>query len=129
MMRLLIVLCSALTLTTASLANESPPGILEGHLKIVSLKSVELAEGNAPSVTATTYAEYPLAISSRSGEKEIAHLTADASGNYHLSLPPGDYVLDVQDRAHKHIRAQPKEFTVTSNQTVRVDMELDTGVR
>jgi hypothetical protein len=32
---------------------------MEGHLKIVSLKEVELAHGNAPTVTAETYAEYP----------------------------------------------------------------------
>jgi hypothetical protein len=34
------------------------------------------------------------------------------------------YVLDLQDRARKHIRAKPQPFTV-----VRVDMDIDTGIR
>jgi len=44
-------------------------------------------------------------------------------------LPPGDYVLDVQRRAPGHVRAKPQRFTVVSNQTVRVDMDIDTGIR
>jgi hypothetical protein len=46
-----------------------------------------------------------------------------------VALPPGDYLLDVQDRARKHVRAKPQSFTVGSNQTVRVDMDMDTGIR
>jgi hypothetical protein len=49
--------------------------------------------------------------------------------DYRVALPPGAYVLDVQDRARKHVRAKPQAFTIVSNQTVRVDMDLDTGIR
>ena len=28
-----------------------------------------------------------------------------------------------------HVRAKPQPFTVVSNQTVRVDMDIDTGIR
>jgi hypothetical protein len=35
----------------------------------------------------------------------------------------------VQDRLRKHVRAKPKPFTVQSGQTVRVDMDMDTGIR
>lgn len=78
-----------------------------------------------------TYAEYPLIIFSKDGkkEKEIARVTADGNGNYRVALPPGAYILDVQDRGRKHIRAKPQRFTVVSNQTVRVDMDVDTGIR
>src|SRR6266446_1562059 len=106
-----------------------PPGFVEGHLKIVSSKEVELADGNAPAITAENYAQYPLVILSQGGKKEIARLTADGNGNYRTALPPGDYVLDVQRRARGHVRAKPQRFTVVSNQTVRVDMNIDTGVR
>jgi hypothetical protein len=106
-----------------------PPGFVEGHLKIVSSKEVELADGNAPVITAENYAEYPLIILSQDGKKEIARVTADGNGNYRTALPPGDYVLDVQGRARGHVRAKPQRFTVVSNQTVRVDMDIDTGVR
>jgi len=106
-----------------------PPGFVEGHLKIISPKEVELADGNAPAIRADIYAQYPLIILGQGGKKEIARVTADMNGNYRTALPPGDYVLDVQGRAPGHVRAKPQRFTVVSNQTVRVDMDIDTGVR
>ena len=90
---------------------------------------MELADGKPPVVEADNYAEYPLIILSEDGKKEVARITADGNGNYHAALSPGDYVLDVQRRAPGHVRAKPQRFTVVSNQTVRVDMDIDTGVR
>jgi len=104
-------------------------GFVEGHLKIISGKEVELADENAPAIMAENYARYPLVILSQGEKKEIARVTADGNGNYRTALPPGHYVLDVQARARGHVRAKPQRFTVVSNQTVRVDMNIDTGVR
>ena len=113
-----------------SAANDAvPPGFVEGHLKIVSLKTVELADGNVEKGTSDDYSEYPLSILSEDGRKEIARVTADANGNYRVALPPGDYILDVQGRGRGHVRAKPQRFTVVSKQTARVDMDMDTGVR
>ena len=79
-----------------------------------------------------TYAEYPLIILSQDGKREIARLTADKSGNYRAALPPGAYILAVQERsaeerAAERIHANPQPFTVVSNQTVRVDMIVFIG--
>jgi len=71
------------------------PGFLEGHLKIVSPKPVEVAEAGAAKGATVDYAEYPLVILSREGQKEIVRVTADKDGNYRVALPPGDYVLDL----------------------------------
>jgi len=109
--------------------NAAVPGFLEGHLKIVSPKEVELADGKQLAIAGEIYAEYPLIILSQDGTHEVARITADGNGNYHIALPPGDYVLDVQRRAPGHVRAKPQRFTVVSNQSVRVDMDIDTGVR
>ena len=111
-------------------AATEPPGFVEGHLKIVSPKEVELADGNAPAITAENYAGYSLIVLSQDGKKEIARVTADGNGNYRIALPPGDYILDAQGRPPKgHVRAKPQRFTVTSNQIARVDMDIDTGIR
>lgn len=105
-------------------------GFLEGHLRILALKDVELAEGNPPKFSGGNYAEYPLIVLSKDGKKEIARVMADGNGNYRLALPPGDYILDVQGRLPKgHVRAKPQRFTITSNQTAHVDMDIDTGIR
>jgi hypothetical protein len=128
-LKYLIFACIFLVLATTGSLNAAPPGFLEGHLKIVSAREVELANGNTPTPSAEAYAEYPLIILSQDGKKEIARVTADEKGNYDVALPPGNYVLDVQGRAPGHVRAKPQQLTVVSNQTVRVDMNIDTGVR
>jgi len=40
---------------------------MEGHLEILLPKPVDLGDGNAPTVTSETYAEYPLIIVSPLG--------------------------------------------------------------
>jgi hypothetical protein len=111
------------------LATAEQPGFLEGHVTIVSLKSVEPAGASPSKMTTENYAEFPLRVSSQDGQKEIARVTADKDGNYRVALPPGDYVLDVQGRGRGGVRAKPQPFTIASNKTVRVDMNMDTGVR
>ena len=104
-------------------------GFVEGHLKIISSREVELADQTPSEGTALNYADYPLVILSRDGKNEIARITADQNGNYRVALPPGDYLLDVQDRRRRHVRATPQTFTVVANQIVHVDMNVDTGIR
>jgi hypothetical protein len=101
---------------------------MEGHLKIVSPRAVEPSDNMPrPGVAPETYAQYPLIILSQDGKKEIAHVNPDENGNYRVALPPGAYILDVQERAAKRIHAKPQPFTVVSNQTVRVDMNIFAG--
>lgn len=128
--RLLVAGCLFLSLLGCIRAGDAAlPGFLEGHLKIASFKTVELAEGSTSKVAAVNYSDYPLLILSKVGPKEVARVTADKDGNYRVALPPGDYILDVRGRAPGRIRAKPQPFTVVSNQTVRVDFDLDTGIR
>jgi hypothetical protein len=111
-------------------SDNAVPGFLEGHLRILAFRDVELAEGNPQKFSAGNYAEYPLIILSQDGKKEIARVIADENGKFRVALPPGDYLLDVQGRLPKgHVRAKPQRFTVVSNQTVRIDMDIDTGIR
>jgi hypothetical protein len=114
---------------TASI-KAAPQGFVEGHLKIVVIRAVEL--DNGPQPAPETYAQYPLIVLSQDEKKEVARLTADKAGNYRIALPPGAYILAVQERpseerAAERIRANPQPFTVVSNQTVRVDMTIFIG--
>jgi|SRR5262249_28759561 len=127
--KFLISACLFLVSLGCLASDNAAPGFLEGHLRILALKDVELAEENPPKFSAENYADYPLIILSRDGKKEIARVSADGNGNYRIALPPGDYVLDVQDRMRRHVRATPQPFAVASNQTVHVDMTIDTGIR
>jgi hypothetical protein len=110
-------------------ADAAQPGFLEGHLKIILSREVDLADGTPAPVTAENYAEHPLIILSADRKQEVTRATADKNGNYRVELPPGDYVLDVQRRPRGRLRASPQPFTVASGQTVHVDMDVDMGVR
>ena len=110
--------------------NAAEQGFLEGHLKIIFGMAAQPSDDMPrPEIAPESYAEYPLVVLSQENNKEIARLTADEEGNYRIALPPGAYILDVQDRAAKRLRARPQPFTVVSNQSVRVDMNINTGIR
>jgi len=104
-------------------------GVLQGHLSIFSLTPVQPDDATLPGVTAETYKNYLLVVLTQDGKKEVARLTADEHGNFRVMLPPGAYILDVYDRVRKHVRAKPQLFAVLSNQTTRVDLQMDTGIR
>jgi hypothetical protein len=118
-----------LALTDPAPIKAAPPGLLEGQLKIILSREVDLAGGTPPSVTAETYTQYPLIVLSHDRKTEVLRVTADGNGNYRVELPPGDYVLDVQRHARGRVRATPQPFTIVSNKTVHVDMDIDTGIR
>jgi len=109
----------------------APQGFLEGHLKIVSRRPVQLDDENTPPETPTmaagNYADFPLIVLTKRERKEITRIIADKGGNYRVELAPGDYILDVEGRVARrlHVRTQP--FTIVPNETVHVDMTIDTG--
>jgi len=122
--------CIFLMLAGSASVKAAAEGFMDGHLKIVVIRAVE--PDNMPQSAPETYAEYPLIILSQDGKREIARLTADKSGNYRAALPPGAYILAVQERpaeerTAERIRANRQPFTVVPNQTVRVDMTIFIG--
>ena len=132
--RYLIAVCICSVFTALASVNAAPQGFLEGQLKIISGRPVALDDETAskpivgkPAVADADYANYPLVILSPGEKKEVARITADAQGHYRAALPPGNYILDVEGRVAKrvHVRAQP--FKIVPNETVHVDMTIDTG--
>jgi hypothetical protein len=104
-------------------------GQLIGHLRIIALKEVEQAGESPAKPFAKNYSDYPLVVLSEDGKKEIAHFAADEQGNYRIELPAGAYILDAQRRGHGHVRARPQHFTIVPHQAVKIDFDIDTGVR
>ena len=109
--------------------NAAEQGFLEGHLKIIFGMAAQPSDDMPrPEIAPESYADYPLTVLTQDEKNEIARVTADEHGNYRVGLPPGNYVLDVQDRVRKRVRARPQRFTVVSNQIVRVDMNVVIGL-
>jgi hypothetical protein len=126
-LRYLIAACIFLLLVGSASIDATPQGFLEGQLKILARRPVELGDENTAAAAAKNYADYPLIILSRGEKKEITRITADRNGNYRVALPPGDYILDVQGRVTKRLRIRAQPFTVVANQTLHVDMTIVTG--
>jgi hypothetical protein len=116
-------------LLSSALVEAAQPGLLKGHLRIISSKEVELADQTQSQANEIDYADFPLVVFSKDRKKEIARIVADTKGDYQIELPPGDYILDAQGRARGRLRAKPEPFTIVTNKTVRVDITIDTGVR
>ncbi len=134
LVRYLILVCICSGFTAPASINAAPQGFLEGQLKIISGRPVELDDENPsrpidgkPAAAGTDYANYPLVVLSQGERKPVARITADAQGHYRAALPPGDYILDAEGRVRRrlHVRAQP--FTIVPNGTVHVDMTIDAG--
>jgi len=120
--------CIFLMLAGTASVKAAPQGFMEGHLKIVVIRPVDPDNTPPPE----NYAEYPLIILTQEGKREIARLTADKSGNYRVALPPGTYILALQERSGEEraagrIHANPQPFTVVANETVHVDMNIFIG--
>ena len=128
-LKYLIAPCFFLAVIGCLASDNAALGFLEGRLRILAFKDVELAEENQPKFSDGNYTDYPLDILNRDGKNEVARITADENGNYRVALPAGDYLLDVRDRRRRHVRAAPQSFTVVANETVHVDMSIDTGIR
>jgi len=129
LVRFLISAFVVILVASLALLDATPTGLLQGHLKIISSQEVQLADATPSKMTAENYRDYPLVIFGRDKQTEAAHVTADEHGNYRIALPPGDYVLDVQNRRRRHVRVKPQPFTIIAEQTVRMDVTIDTGVR
>jgi hypothetical protein len=125
--KFLVVVCTFPMLAETASIEAATQGFVEGHLKIVSMRAVEPDEMPQSTVAPETYSQYPLIILSRDQKKEVTRITADKGGNYRVALPPGSYILDVQDRAAKRIDGNPQLFTVLPNQTVRADLTIFIG--
>ena len=130
LLRYLITACLSWILVTTASSDSIGSGFLEGHVKIASAREVDLADASPAPNAATRYADYPLMILNKQDHTKITEVTPDNTGKYRVALPPGEYILDVQGRRPKgHLRATPQVFTIAANQTARVDIAIDTGVR
>ena len=123
------LLLTVLAFAAGNLSAITPasPGFLEGNLSIHSERGVDLADKPSPTPDQTSYKEYRLAVFSKDHRTEVAEVSVDEHGHYRLPLPPGDYVLDIKRRGRNRLRVTPRSFTITSEQTARVNMEIDTA--
>jgi hypothetical protein len=101
-------------------------GTLAGNVTISPLCPVEPCSIPREQIVAA-YAARPIMITTTEGAF-IASVTADPDTGYLLSLRPGTYIVDVR---HQGIGKSdlPKTVTIPAGETIRLDINIDTGIR
>jgi len=119
-----------LVLTICSCSNgPSAFGILEGRVSIGPLVPV-LREGEQPPTpSAEVYAARQIVVYEMDGKTEIVRLQIDSTGSYHAELPVGKYVIDINHAGIDSAADLPMAIEIAAGSTVRLDIDIDTGIR
>jgi hypothetical protein len=135
MHRLIILLSSALLLAACQSTGGGPlpqlvaPGSLEGHVNIGPLLPVQRVGDATPTVPPEAYSARQIIIYQADGKTVVTKQTPDKDGNYRVELAPGTYVVGMARVGIDRARGLPATVTITSGQTTRLDIDIDTGIR
>ena len=131
---LFIIILIAITIAVAILLNTGAPlpgtgnanGTLAGNVTIGPFCPVEPCSISRDQIVAA-YAARPLIITTPGGAF-AGSVTADPDTGYSISLIPGSYIVDVR---HQGIGGSdlPKTVTIRAGESVRLDIDIDTGIR
>ncbi|MEY2512607.1 MAG: hypothetical protein QOE26_3370 [Verrucomicrobiota bacterium] len=118
-----------MTLVLGSSMDASAPlaGVVEGQLKVISEKGASL-DGVSKDEKAPCE-KCALVILSKTDRSEIAEVTTDKEGRFRVGLPAGDYILELKRSGRIRLLGAPKQFTITAEQTVHVEMDVEPSVR
>lgn len=125
-----LLLATVMTLAFGATVCTSAPaaGVLEGQLKVLPARGVNLAD-EAPKDEKTPCENCALVILSKNDRSEIARVTTDKEGHFRVGLPAGDYIVELKGNGRIRLRGAPKGFTITAEQTVHIEMDVESSVR
>lgn len=109
----------------------TPVGYLEGKVTIGPLRPAQRVDDPARPVPSEVYAAYPVKIFKSDGATWVADVNVQADGTYRIALAPGTYVVALARMGIHFGRSRdvPKTITIASDQTVRLGIDIDTGMR
>ena len=138
MKRILLVLLAIGLLAGSAAGLSCCPGgpenvLLQGAVTIGPISPVE-KEGECPPVPAEVFQERKLIIYDESGENLVrevyfTQIGNGATGYYTAQIGPGTYVVDINHLGVDTAANLPVKITVTGDETVTIDVNIDTGIR
>jgi len=107
--------------------------LIAGAVTIGPITPVEMP-GQCPPVSAETFSSRRVMIYDASGNKLVREVSINqigqtANGYYTVLIAAGTYTVDINHAGIDHADGLPKKITVSANQTVTVDINIDTGIR
>ena len=138
MKRILLVLLAIGLLAGSAAGLSCCPGgpenvLLQGAVTIGPITPVE-KEGECPPVPAEVFQERKLIIYDESGKNLVrevyfTQIGNGATGYYTAQIGPGTYVVDINHVGVDTAANLPVKITVTGDETVTIDVDIDTGIR
>jgi hypothetical protein len=135
---LLIILLGMLFLTGSLFIASCQPGttesaLLQGAVTIGPLTPVQQV-GVCPTAAPGVFAARKIMVYDESGKKlvreaAITQIDSTANGYYTVLLAPGTYTVDINHGGIDRAANLPQKITLAANQTVTIDVSIDTGIR
>ncbi len=128
----------AILLIPGTLLASCQPGgsesvLLQGAVTIGPLSPVE-RPGENPPVSPEVFAARHLIIYDASGKKLVrevyfTQIGNGATGYYTAQIAPGTYTVDINRLGIDRAANLPQKITVSADETVTIDINIDTGIR
>jgi hypothetical protein len=82
-----------------------------------------------PTPSPEVYAARQIVVYELDGRTEVTRFQIDASGNYHGELPVGKYLIDINHVGIDSAPELPMTIEISAGSPVRLDIDIDTGIR
>lgn len=110
-------------------AAPGPMGYIEGQVTIGPLRPAQRLGEPLPPVPPAAYAARAIDVFAADGATLVTRVRINSDGTYRVALAPGTYVVDIARAGVDRARGLPTTVTIASGQTVRLDIDIDTGMR
>lgn len=124
----LLLVALALVLAAAGCAGTTETGILQGLVTIGPIEPVE-RPGVTPTIPPEVYEARKVLVYNEAGSRLIKTVDLGPDGRYRVELAPGTYTVDINHLGVDYSDDVPLKIEIKSAETVRVDIDIDTGIR
>jgi hypothetical protein len=128
MKRLLVIFLLSILLFAFSCGEPAAPGILQGKVTIGPLQPV-VRPGEVVEVPCEVYEARKIMVYDKSVTKLVKQVDIDCEGRYMAELSPGTYMVDINRIGIDFSKDLPAHVEIQSGVTVRLDIDIDTGIR
>jgi hypothetical protein len=107
--------------------------LLQGAVTIGPITPVQKV-GECPPVPPEVFSSRKLIIYDESGQKLVrevyfTQIDQSANGYYTAQIAPGTYTIDIAHQGMDRADGLPQKITVAADETVTIDVNIDTGIR
>ena len=109
--------------------SSQPTGILQGNVSIGPLQPVQRVGVTPPPPPPEVYTSRGINIYKPDGVTLVKSLHFNPDGTYQAALTPGQYVIKLIPSGIDHSKDLPANIIIQSGETVKLDIDIDTGNR